>query len=132
MPQRSACSQSRPLATEATGDKKYAATGKSAKISIREEGFYVVYCRGDFTLDIPDTIFLKNKRINIVTIDLFETPPSQRTPNIWTITKEDLIKEVGKYPHVSTFFLSMACNHCSNPALPGYRLRKGLHLPTVC
>lgn len=55
------------------------------------EGFYVVFCCGDFTLDILETIPINNQRINIVTINLSQTPPSQRTPRIWRVTLEDLI-----------------------------------------
>jgi len=55
-----------------------------------KEGFYIVFCRGDFTLDIPDSVLINDQRINLVTIDLFETPPSQRPPQIWRVTEEDL------------------------------------------
>jgi hypothetical protein len=55
-----------------------------------KEGFYIVFCRGDFTLDTPDSVLINDQRINLVTIDLFETPPSQRTPQIWRVTEEDL------------------------------------------
>jgi hypothetical protein len=54
------------------------------------EGFYVVYCIGDFILDIPSSIFRNEKRINIIKINLFRTPPSKRKPNVKTVTIEDL------------------------------------------
>ena len=54
------------------------------------EGFYVVYCIGDFILDIPSSVFRNEKRINIIKINLFRTPPSKRKPNVKTVTNEDL------------------------------------------
>jgi hypothetical protein len=54
------------------------------------EGFYVVYCVGDFILDIPSSIFRNERRINIIKINLFRTPPSKRKPNVKTVTNEDL------------------------------------------
>lgn len=54
------------------------------------EGFYVVYCIGDFILDIPSSVFRNEKRVNIIRIDLFRTPPSKRKPNVKTVTSEDL------------------------------------------
>jgi len=61
-------------------------------IGVRE-GYYIIFCRGNFTLDIPDTILTTNNRINIITIDLYDTPPSTRTPNIWEVTEEMILRE---------------------------------------
>ncbi len=55
------------------------------------EGFYVVYCIGDFTLDMPSSVVKNNKRINIVNINLFRIPASRRNPNIKTIEESDLV-----------------------------------------
>jgi len=55
------------------------------------EGFYVIFCKGDFTLQIPPTILTDSYRINIVTINLPETSPSKRQPEIWTMTENDLL-----------------------------------------
>jgi hypothetical protein len=54
------------------------------------EGFYVVYCVGDFILDMPSTILKNERRINIIKINLFRTPPSKRKSNIKIVTREDL------------------------------------------
>jgi len=56
------------------------------------EGFYIVYCVGDFTLDMPSSIFTNDRRINVIIINLFRTPPSHRKPNIKRVTEEDLVK----------------------------------------
>jgi len=61
-------------------------------IGVRE-GYYIIFCRGNFTLDIPDTILTTNNGINIITIDLYDTPPSTRTPNIWEVTEEMILRE---------------------------------------
>lgn len=55
------------------------------------EGFYVIFCRGDFTLQIPKTVLKDSIRINIVTVELPETSPSSRKTNIWKITQNDLL-----------------------------------------
>lgn len=55
------------------------------------EGFYIIFCKGDFTLQIPPTILNESYRINIVTINLTQTSPSKRQPDIWTITEKDLL-----------------------------------------
>ena len=55
------------------------------------EGFYVIFCRGDFTLQIPPTVFEGAYRINIMTVELPETSPSTRKINIWKITQKELL-----------------------------------------
>jgi hypothetical protein len=55
------------------------------------EGFYIVYCVGDFTIDIPSSIFRNDRRINIIIINLFRTSPSHRKPNIKRVSEEDLV-----------------------------------------
>ncbi len=55
------------------------------------EGFYIIFCKGDFTLRIPPTILTESYRINIITINLTQTSPSKRQPDIWAITEEDLL-----------------------------------------
>ena len=55
------------------------------------EGFYVIFCRGDFTLQIPPMIFEDTFHIYIVTINLPEKSPSKRKTNIWKITQNDLL-----------------------------------------
>ena len=54
------------------------------------EGFYVIFCRGDFTLDIPQRIVIGNHIINIITVDIFETSPSKRASKVWKINESDL------------------------------------------
>ncbi len=56
------------------------------------EGFYVIFCKGDFTLQIPSSILIESHRVNIVTIHLTITSPSKRQPKILTISKNDLIQ----------------------------------------
>jgi hypothetical protein len=55
------------------------------------EGFYIIFCKGDFTLQIPPTILTESYRINIVTINLTQVSPSKRQPDIWTITEKELL-----------------------------------------
>jgi len=55
------------------------------------EGFYVVFCRGDFQLEMPQTIFLDNRQINIITINIFENSPSNRKADIWQLSEKDLV-----------------------------------------
>jgi hypothetical protein len=55
------------------------------------EGFYVIFCRGDFALQIPQTIFDGTFRINIVTVGLPETSPSTRKAKVWKIAQNDLL-----------------------------------------
>ena len=54
------------------------------------EGFYVIFCRGDFQLEIPNAIFAYNRQVNIVTINVFENPPSTRKAEIWQFSEKDL------------------------------------------
>jgi hypothetical protein len=54
------------------------------------EGFYIVYCIGDFTLDMPSSISRNERRINLMNINLSRTPPSKRKSNIKRVAEEDL------------------------------------------
>jgi hypothetical protein len=55
------------------------------------EGFYVLFCIGDHTLEIPNSILIDARCIHIITIDIFETSPSKRNSIIWTVTQEKLL-----------------------------------------
>ena len=55
------------------------------------EGFYIIFCKGDFTLQIPPKILTESYRINIVTINLTKISASKRKPDILTITEKDLL-----------------------------------------
>jgi hypothetical protein len=56
------------------------------------EGFYVIFCKGDFTLQIPSIISTDSYRIHIVTVQLSKTSPSKTKPKIVNVKEIDLLQ----------------------------------------